>query len=147
MNQQPTEQQNQTPSPQPKNKTGIIIAIIITVVVVFIFIIGILASMVLVSLDSARTKASDARTKSTLSQLRSTAEIYLEEKNTYVGLQNDLSYQELAKSLNNNIVFQNATANSYIAYTKLSTGKYFCVDSLGTSIELTKVSAIMTTCK
>jgi len=50
---------------------------------VVIAIIGILASIVLVSLSGARNKAKDARIQADLSQVRSTAEMLIDDKGEY----------------------------------------------------------------
>lgn len=50
---------------------------------VVIAIIGILASVVLASLNSARTKGSDAAVKSNLNNIRAQAALYYDENNTY----------------------------------------------------------------
>ena len=50
---------------------------------VVIAIIGILSAIVLASLNSARSKANDARVQSELSSLRSVAEVYYSFTNTY----------------------------------------------------------------
>ena len=53
---------------------------------VVIAIIGILSSVVLASLNSARNKANDAKIKAQLSGLRSAAEIYYDTYNNYGGV-------------------------------------------------------------
>jgi len=53
---------------------------------VVIAIIGILASIVLVSLSGARDKARDARITAALSQIRSIAEMVHDDDNSYVGM-------------------------------------------------------------
>ena len=52
---------------------------------VVIAIIGILSSIVLASLSSARTKGEDAAIQSTLSNIRAQAELYYSSSNDYVG--------------------------------------------------------------
>ena len=52
---------------------------------VVIAIIGLLASIVLVSLNSARAKARDARRLADLRQLRNALELYIQDKTTYPG--------------------------------------------------------------
>jgi len=121
---------------------------------VVIAIIGILASIVLVSLGGARTRAKDARIQSSMSQIRSSAELYLSDNNTYVGMKAnccDAAAMPAAGpcrdiyTLCGDIDTQNGTtvgkpnfnesATDYCAYvTEASLTKYFCV-SLGKSGE------------
>lgn len=53
---------------------------------VVIAIIGILASVVLAALSSARTKGADAATKSNLSGVRAQAELFYDKNSTYTGV-------------------------------------------------------------
>jgi type II secretory pathway pseudopilin PulG len=52
---------------------------------VVIVIIGLLASIVLVSLNSSRTRARDARRNADLRQIKNALELYMQDKNVYEG--------------------------------------------------------------
>lgn len=111
---------------------------------VVIAIIGILSSVVLASLNSARTKGNDAKMKAEASGMRAGAEIYYDN--------NSASYDNLFTSNNtcasSNITIQsyltsitaasaNETCNSaalaYAMAVTLPSGAFWCVDSLGVS--------------
>ena len=99
---------------------------------VVIAIIGILASIVLVSLGGARTRARDARIIADMGQLRSAAEIYQVGTGNYTGVCAD---GDIA-TLNADITAQGGTsyscqsdANTYCAKAKLNSGNWWCVDS------------------
>ncbi len=53
---------------------------------VVIAIIGVLASVVLASLNTARTKGADAATKSNLANVRAQAELFYDTATTYIGV-------------------------------------------------------------
>ena len=122
---------------------------------VVIAIIGILSSVVLASLNSARSKGADAKVKSQLANLRGATEIYYSTYNHY-GVKATTGCESLAadttsgtKNLLNTANYpagstltctsdvsttDNATAWS--AYAKESDGSsYYCVDSTGQSKE------------
>jgi prepilin-type N-terminal cleavage/methylation domain-containing protein len=99
---------------------------------VVIAIIGLLASIVLVSLGGARNRAKDARIIADMGQLRSTGEIYFGNNNTYVGLASSTD----ATTLSADITAQGGTAfnlqavlGSYCAEVTMNSGKFWCVDS------------------
>jgi prepilin-type N-terminal cleavage/methylation domain-containing protein len=100
---------------------------------VVIAIIGILASIVLVSLSGARNRAKDARIMADMGQIRSTAEIFYGNNGTYTGL--CTATDTLA--LLNDVYSQGgtsttpcqSTATAYCAETILNSGQYWCVDS------------------
>jgi len=103
---------------------------------VVIAIIGILASIVLVSLSGARDRARDARIQAAMGQLRSVAEIYYNDYGTYVGLTGD---DDVANTLGPDIGAQGGTliilegtsdGDTFCAYTTLNaTAGVWCVDS------------------
>jgi len=114
---------------------------------IVIAIIGLLAGIVLVSLQGARVKAKDARIIADMDQLRSIAEMYY--------IDNGSSYENLATSsedytkISNDINNQNggqmptahAKSDAYCVYAKLNKKSttnhtmYWCIDSTGVSNE------------
>lgn len=140
---------------------------------VVVAIIGILATVVLASLGSARSKATDSKIKATLSQARAQAEVqYNGDYNSICdessqsgtmfrdvvpdGVYESGDYATCVDS--NNIVYSsNGSTYTDTAHTNttgsqgatwgmevpLSTGEYFCVDSTGTA-EITTARSIST---
>jgi prepilin-type N-terminal cleavage/methylation domain-containing protein len=110
---------------------------------VVIAIIGILSSIVLVSLNTARSKGNDAKIEGQMSGIRSAAEIYYgNNNNSYAGITNTLtSANDLNSGLGNLVSASSypggvqpavtSSSTAYIATHPLSTGSYFCVDSHG----------------
>ena len=108
---------------------------------VVIAIIGILAGIVLVNVNKARNKGSDAAIEAGLSQIRSAAEIYYngDGNNKYTNLfTNDSDTKRIIDNVNrNNGSANNATtsasADAYCASSVLKSNpsKTFCVDSVG----------------
>ncbi|KKR10061.1 MAG: Type II secretion system protein G [Parcubacteria group bacterium GW2011_GWA2_39_18] len=110
---------------------------------VVIAIIGLLSTIVLVSLNSARNKAKDTRIKADLAQIRSLAELNADTSSTYVLA--DVSagdyatqYTALTTDINAQVaqtVVYNANAGTaYAASAQLTgTGAFWCVDSAGAS--------------
>ncbi len=106
---------------------------------VVVAIIGILASIVLVSLNSARAKGRDASAKGSLSSLRAAAEIWYDDHNgSYVGF--CVPSTGGAASLLQASDQETGTtypakcydsALQFAAWDQLSTNRYFCVDSSG----------------
>ena len=120
---------------------------------VVIAIIGILSSVVLASLNTARNKGNDAAVKSQMSGVRAQAEIYYDtQAGTYTGLcldtqiikLLDASSQQGAGTNSNDYCLSNSTA--YAASAPLKTSGYWCVDSLGTSKAHTTALSGVTVC-
>ena len=116
---------------------------------VVITIIGILASIVLVSLSNARTKARDVAIQSSLREVRNAAELYYDTAKTYVGVC-DLGDNTLANTGDfgriEDFIIQQGGVNTcqdeekaYAVISTLNLGDCWCVDSEGNSkkIELT----------
>ncbi len=106
---------------------------------VVIAIIGILASVVLASLNSARDKGSDAAIKSTVNNARPQAELYYDSNNrTYTtvcasGTNNIAQLVSGATSAGSAAVecADSATAWAFQAQLKSNTAQYYCVDNTG----------------
>ena len=117
---------------------------------VVIAIIGLLASIVLVSLGGARNRAKDARVIAEMSQIRATAEMIYSSDGDY---DNVVCTQTDMKPLCDDIKIQTGgtaptigkpatPALKYCAYVKLLAQKdgvdnYFCIDSRGIAKEIT----------
>ena len=114
---------------------------------VVIAIIGILASIVLVSLRGATKKAKDARITSDLTQVRSIAEMIYSDENGYTKLCDGSgalggggsNYDTQLSSIDSDVSAQGgsatcyADADNYCVYSALNaTGAgYYCIDSTG----------------
>ena len=104
---------------------------------VVVAIIGILSSIVLVSLNSARQKGRDASAKGSMSSLRAQAEIYFDDNGTYVGLESagDAGWDQLITAAQNqtgnDVVYGQFTAQTFAVSLVLNIGGEFCVDSNG----------------
>ena len=119
---------------------------------VVIAIIGILSAVVLASLNTARSKGSDAAIQSDLSTIRTQAELYYTNGNTYgaqtwattaatctAGMFSDVTIAKAlaAADLTNGTTANNvgcaSTATSYVVAAQLvaNTGQYYCIDSTG----------------
>lgn len=108
---------------------------------VVIAIIGILSSVVLASLNTARGKGNDAKVKAQLAGLRAAAEIYFDNNGDYAGLcaaTTDPTVGPYLDATNNypanTAIVCNDAAGAYAAQANLNTsGAYWCVDSVGKS--------------
>ena len=101
---------------------------------VVIAIIGLLASIVLVSLGGARNRAKDARIIAEMGQLRSTAEIFQGNSGSYTNL---CAYSDVT-TLQTDIAAQGGASyncqvasagGSYCIEAQLNSTKWWCVDS------------------
>lgn len=120
---------------------------------VVIAIIGILATIVLVSLNTARSKANDSVIEADLNQVRSVAEmIYGDAPNSYAALcdaSNTLenttgTYAPQLATLETDVESKNGasshacrdSAGAYCAYSPLASNsaRYYCVDSTGKAV-------------
>ena len=114
---------------------------------VVIAIIGILSSVVLASLNTARNKGNDAKTKAQLSGLRAAAEIYYDNNSGYGAASNAcgsgifadatsgmLQYTTGTNYPSGTTLVCNSSATEYAVQGNLTTsGQYWCVDSAGHS--------------
>jgi len=112
---------------------------------VVIAIIGILSSVVLASLNTARGKGADAAVKSNLNNMRAQAELFYDTGQTYTGVcgqTNMTAGQAAAVAAGGNggtcSVNGGGTAWNAWAGLKADTAQAWCVDSFGNSKQITK---------
>ncbi len=107
---------------------------------VVIAIIGILASVVLASLNSARDKGADASITSTVNNTRAQAALYYEDNNNYDAFCASLT--AAAASVNDaggtgswacNVNNSGTDSDSYAVSGQLSDGNHYCVDATGSA--------------
>lgn len=128
---------------------------------VVIAIIGILASVVLASLNSARDKGEDAAAKSALNNARAQAELYYDDQSrTYdpadaggltdvcqdTGAENGIL--DLVTNAGSSVGATancDAVADSWAAEVELNSGEFYCVDSTGDAVELAASKGAATT--
>lgn len=127
---------------------------------VVIAIIGILSSVVLASLNTARSKGNDAKIKAQLSGLRAAAEIYYDNNSGYGTATNSCSsemfadttsgmsqYTASANYPSGTTLVCNSTSSEYAVQGNLATsGQYWCVDSTGKSKAETTALSTATVC-
>jgi len=120
---------------------------------VVIAIIGILATIVIVNVNSARTKAQDVAIKGSLDNLRPGAELYYDgNSNSYSGFCQSADAAKASVAINNiQSGFQcvTVTATSYVASAQMksSATSFWCVDSSGNSkAETSAIGSSTTAC-
>lgn len=123
---------------------------------VVIAIIGILSSVVLASLNTARSKGADAAVKSNLNNIRAQAELVYDTVETpdlvgYDGVCTDPNVakgQAAAVSAGNNDGTCADSTTFWVAWAGLkgTTTDAWCVDNTGTSKQITKPTAAITVC-
>jgi prepilin-type N-terminal cleavage/methylation domain-containing protein len=128
---------------------------------VVIAIIGILSSVVLASLNTARSKGNDAKIKAQLSGLRAAAEIHFDNNNGYgtatnsctSGMFSDAASGMSSYTLSTNypsgtVLVCNSSGTAYAVQANLATsGQYWCVDSFGRSVPRTTTLGTNTSCQ
>ncbi len=115
---------------------------------VVIAIIGILASIVLASLNTARDRGRDASVRASMSQVRAQAEIYFDSQTTptYVGMCASTDVDRLLDAADTNGPATTGrdcdeTAAAWAAEHALHDGNYYCVDHTGVSKSITAAQA------
>ncbi len=106
---------------------------------VVIAIIGILSSVVLASLNSARNKGADANIKQNLANARAQGALYFDDNGTYVGVcdeptvDSQMASAQIAAGSSTDPVVCSDAADEYAISSPLKGGGYWCVDSTGAS--------------
>lgn len=122
---------------------------------VVIAIIGILSSVVLVSLNVARGRAANAKVKAQVASAKDAAEIYSDLNSGYNGFAGDVAsdcttvdsmfqdsnsgmiqYTDLANYPVGTTIRCSSTATAYAISASLNDGNFWCVDSAGAAIEV-----------
>ncbi|MFH0906644.1 MAG: type II secretion system protein [bacterium] len=100
---------------------------------VVIAIIGILSTIVVVSISPARNKAKDSSIKAALSQVRAQAEMFYDDNNTYVALAAKAEMVVVLASITSNggTVTSGYSASAYCVQSTLNGGGSYCVDNTG----------------
>ena len=96
---------------------------------VVIAIIGILSSVVLASLNSARTKGADAAKKSNLNNMRAQAELFYDTGSTYADM--CTADDTIAKAVSSAGASCFDDVDTWGMSAVLADGTYYCVDSTG----------------
>ncbi len=125
---------------------------VVAVVVAFgvglfgIVFLGILSSIVLASLNSARGKEGDAAIRSNISSLRLNAEMYWSARGDYQGYcdSSDVQARFDDRMITNAVCNDSPTA--WAISVPLSSGGYFCVDSMGKAENTTVALGSDTSC-
>jgi uncharacterized RDD family membrane protein YckC/type II secretory pathway pseudopilin PulG len=126
--------------PTNKNYAGLIIGIILAAFLPVLAVFGILSSITLASLNSARDKGADTAIKMNLSGIKVQAELYYMNNNkSYIGVCNALASKYGLTDYINNIIKENVTPTcivsekSYAVSSPLKSNpsQNYCVDSSG----------------
>lgn len=118
--------------PNKKVTAWVIVVVVIGAVLVMIATIGILASIVLVSLNSARQKASDAAIKSSISAQIPAAIIYYDNGNSFKGFKPAFQFNDTVKKCAGDPIVNISADGQAMAIFAKSCSKdivYFCDDA------------------
>ena len=123
---------------------------IVLIAFLVIAIIGILASVVLASLNSARDMGQDASTKQALANAYSHAKLYYIDNNSYEGLCADFQYKlEDKQNTSASGVYDicNDTSSGFVVTAPLNEGGYYCIDKWNDGIVVDeRIYASQSTC-
>lgn len=135
---------------QKKNRAGFTLVELMVVITI----VGILASIVLIDLSNTRKKGEDAAVQLGLREVRNAAELYYSNNETYVGvcdtsdntLSNSGDFGRIENYLNEHngptgIIGCRESDNAYAVISSLNLGNCWCVDSQGSSREVTLTEA------
>ena len=117
---------------------------------VVIAIIGILSSVVLASLNSARTKGADAAIKGQMSSLRSQGELFYDTGSTYASLCTNTQFASMlaqATSTGGAAGACFSDANNWSASSPLKSSGFYCVGSSGASKAVSSNVSSSTSCQ
>jgi prepilin-type N-terminal cleavage/methylation domain-containing protein len=118
---------------------------------VVIAIIGILATIVIVNVNSARQKAKDTAVKGSLDSLRAAAELYYDSSSTYVSFCSGSTGGADFTRVNTTVANNNGSVNLYCqtsasAYAIFGyiqgTTNFYCIDSTGNAKSEAATSAV-----
>lgn len=101
---------------------------------VVIAIIGILASVVVAAMNSARSKGNDATIRASLNNMRAHAEIIYDDQNrSYANMCNEerVLAAESNVNQNNGLWSCNSDVDEWVASSPLTQGGFYCVDHKG----------------
>lgn len=118
---------------------------------VVVAIIGILASVVLASLNTARAKGADAAVKANLANMRAQAELFYDTGSTYTSVCADANMakaQAAAVTAGGNGGTCADASGTWVAWAGLkgTATDAWCVDNTGTSKQVTKPAGAITVC-
>jgi len=112
---------------------------------VVIAIIGILSSVVLASLNTARSKGQDAAIKSQLNNLKAQAALFYDSQSTptYAGLFSDPNVTRITSGITSSggTVTSSSSVSGWAAFSPLKTSGGFCVDGNGVSTTTSAATA------
>lgn len=118
---------------------------------VVISIISILASIILVSLNSSRDRARNASAKTSMSNIRGRAQVFYDTYNAYDNGIDDMCSTDTeivklrgaAESQTGNVSTCNSNSTNYAVWIRLrSSSNYFCVDSAGISSDIGPIAPL-----